>query len=454
MNKLLLILCVLYTALASAQQSTNSPYSIYGLGQEEIQGTTAMMSMGGVGTAVVNPIWINSANPASYTDISRPSFNFDVRDEYYSLSSGNVSQSANSFSIQNFSFAFPIINNYKKFKRRCGFSFGLTPYTSSGYDMFFTSENADLGNINYHFFGDGSINRLNAGLGFDLLANKKRTNVLSLGINGQYVFGNIARNRATEFSSASAASSLYRSSTIEISDIGYNAGIRFSHIDTIKTKTALTDSTFVKVETPIMISTGASITPALILNTNAQQLEYTYTDSIQNPNIIDTLIDSRANGQTNAPLSISAGLSFNINNAWTIAVDARHTMWSNLTINDQNAGLNDATRLSAGIEWVPEYDKRGRGQYARIIRYRIGGSFEQTMLNLSGVQPIRYGINFGLGLPLGAASASTSMFNIGGEVAQRQTSGSGLNETFFNLHVGFVITPHRYDQWFAKRKYD
>ncbi|GAB5538457.1 MAG: hypothetical protein Salg2KO_05600 [Salibacteraceae bacterium] len=404
--------------------------------------------------AVVNPLWINAMNPSSYTSITKPTFNFDIKDEFLSLTSGNTTQGSNAFSIQNFSFAFPIINNSKKFKRRMGFSFGLAPYTTSGYELFFSEDVPDLGEVEYHFFGEGGINKLNGGLGYDLFANKKRTDVLSIGVNGQYIFGNISRNRATQLERAALGSSLYRTSSIEISDIGVNAGIRYYHTDTIKRRIVLSDSTIRSEDVLIMASVGAFIEPSMSLNTSARQVEYTYTDSFQRPNIIDTIIEASSRGETNIPLAFGVGLSLNIDNAWTLALDYRLTQWSTLVINGTNAGLNDASRVSLGADWVPEFDKRGRGNYHKVIRYRLGGSLEQTMLNVGGLRPLRYGINFGLGFPLSAASASTSMFNIGAEVARRQTEGLSLNENIVNIHAGFIITPHRYDQWFAKRKYD
>ena len=73
--------------------------------------------------ALINPTSINPQNPASYTDVNRPAFNFDLKDEILTLSNNSSSSSSNSFAIQNFSFAFPIINDYKKFKRASGLEF-------------------------------------------------------------------------------------------------------------------------------------------------------------------------------------------------------------------------------------------------------------------------------------------------------------------------------------------
>jgi hypothetical protein len=454
MNKALIVFFLSIVSLGFGQTNTFSPYSIYGLGEPTRSATTAMASMGHASIALINPTSINPQNPASYTDVNRPAFNFDLKDEILTLSNNSSSSSSNSFAIQNFSFAFPIINDYKKFKRRAGLSFGLTPYSNMGYNLFSIDNIPDLGDVEYRFFGEGGINALHIGTGVDILANKKRTNVLSAGVNGNYMFGTISKNRVTQFGSAAAASNLYRESNTEISDVDWNAGIRFAHIDTLIRKTMMPDSSFKYEKSLALLSIGAIVRPGTDLTTFSERLEYSFSDSFTRPNIIDTLLASNIRGVTKTPLTFGVGISANFDNKWTLSADLTQTMWSKLEIDGANAGLNDSRRLSLGAELIPEYDTKSLTSYMRIVRYRAGFSFEQTMLNISGSQPLRYGVSFGLGFPLRIASGSTSMFNIGAEVAQRRTPGLNLSENFFNIHAGFTITPNRYDQWFAKRKFD
>lgn len=454
MRNFFILLLILFAGQVVAQRSTFSPYSIYGLGEPSRSNATALSSMGHVSAAISDPTIINSTNPSSYTDITRPSFSFDLKNELLSINSGNSSQASNSFSIQNFSFAFPIINDFKKHKRRMGVSFGLTPVSNMGYDLYDAETIPDLGQIEYRFFGNGGINSLHAGTGFDILANEKRTNLLSFGGNLNYVFGSISQNRATEIDRSAAATNLFRQSSQEISAVDWNVGIRASHIDTITRTVKINDSTVQEKTTLILMSAGAYIRPGADLNTFTQTIEYTYTDSFTNPNIVDTLFEKSANGVTTSPLALGIGLSFNIGNKWVLATDYSRTLWSQLTVDGENANLSDAQRVSMGAQYIPEFDKRGAGNYLRVVRYRAGFSFEQTMLNVNGQQPIRYGLTMGLGFPLTTASSSNSIFNIGAEVARRQTIGTSLTENYFNIHAGFTITPHKYDQWFAKRKYD
>lgn len=448
-------LIFIVTSLAlQGQRNTFSPYSIYGLGEPTRSSTTVLSSMGHVNAAIHDATIINPINPASYTDLTRPAFSFDLKNELLSLNANSSTQTSNSFSIQNFSFAFPIINDFKKHKRRMGVSFGLTPLTNMGYNLYDAETIPDLGQVEYRFFGDGGINSLHGGTGFDLYANEKRTNIVSLGGNLNYVFGSLSQSRATEIERSAGATNLFRQTTQEISSVDWNAGLRASHIDTIVRNVRINDSTLIEERTLVLMSAGAYIRPGANLNTFTQTLEYTYTDSFNNPNIIDTLLSKNSNGITNSPVALGIGLSLNLGNKWLIASDYSRTMWSQLVIDGKNANLNDAQRVSVGAQYIPEFDKRGKGKYMRIVRYRAGISMEQTMLKVNNEQPVRYGMTFGLGLPLTSASSSNSIFNIGAEVARRQTPGTSLTENYFNIHAGFTITPHKYDQWFAKRKYD
>ncbi|MEZ4721564.1 MAG: hypothetical protein R2813_06760 [Flavobacteriales bacterium] len=443
------------TAHSFAQKGTLTPYSIYGLGDPTRSQTTAIASMGGANLAVVSTTGINSTNPATYSDIKRPSFNLDLKNEVLTLSNSSNSQSSNAFAIQNFSFAFPIINNFKKFKRRAGLSFGVTPLTAAGYDLSYTSSVNGLGEVDYLFFGEGGINSAQLGGSFDLVANKSRTNVLSIGANANYIFGQISRNRATQVDVRAGASNVYRQSYLELSDFDLSGGLLFKHVDTLSVSKKNADGTKYTDEVPFMYSIGAYIRPSRQVTASVHEYGFTFSDTVTNPSPIDTVQSHSAHEKLSTPISAGIGFSFNVANKWTIAADLVHTQWSTLSLGGKNYALNNLTRLSLGTELLPKVDiKDADGKYLKTVRYRAGFSFELSPFNVGGVQPIRYGINFGLGFPLTAASLSNSMFNIGFEAARRQAAGYSLTENYMNIYAGIVITPHVYDQWFAKRKYD
>jgi len=430
------------SGIASAQTNTRSPYSIYGLGDATSSNITAQAAMGHAGIAVVSPSNINSLNPATFPDINRPSFNFDLRNEVLTLSNGSTKQTNNLFSIQNFSFAFPVINDPKK-KRKAAISFGLTPYTRQGYELSWEEKVPGIGDTEYRFFGSGGINSVYFGAGYELLVDSGRVNVLSIGAMGSYVFGHLSRNRITSFATSANASNLYRESALEISSADVNLGALYKHAITWKDKK--------DEEKTVLLSVGAFYKPAVNLSAYASANEFTFAGSYLDPEPIDTVIHSHEKTTVKAPAALRIGFSANLSGRWTFALDLVQTGWSRLSIGNTSENLKDATRVSLGTEFIPDYT--AYKEFLKTVRYRAGLNWEKTMFNVNGVQPLRYGITFGVGIPL-VASQSSSMLNFGIEYARRETSASPLTEGFFNLHAGFTLTPNKFDRWFYKRKYD
>ncbi|MGE5316367.1 MAG: hypothetical protein ACM3ME_00115, partial [Chloroflexota bacterium] len=157
------IMVMLCIATASAQDRISSPYSRFGVG--ELLGNTHAnnMAMGGITQGVYNPLYVNYANPASYTAFDSLSFVFDVglHARLTNLSTVSASQSANYASLGNLLFGFPVTRWWKA-------SFGLLPYSATGYKM--TDHHADSiwNNYNNVYEGKGGINQFYVGSSFDL----------------------------------------------------------------------------------------------------------------------------------------------------------------------------------------------------------------------------------------------------------------------------------------------
>ncbi|NQV51717.1 MAG: hypothetical protein HQ500_00960 [Flavobacteriales bacterium] len=445
MIRAILAICSLFLAAISiAQTNTLSPYSIYGIGDTPYSPLTAQAGMAHTNLAILSTYNINLTNPANVAFVSRPTFNFDFRNELLSLSSNGATQTNNLFSIENFSFAFPLINNPKR-KRRAAFGFGLKPYSRQGYDVVAYEQHPEFGVVEYRFVGEGGINSAFFGAGFDLLADSGRVNTLTIGAVGSYVFGSIFRNRMTLVDSSSilAGSNLYREEQNEISAGDMRAGILYTRrLDFQKNDGTKANGSF---------SVGGYFQPSFALNTNSQSFAFTFDGNADAPHLIDTLDYGRSTNPTIAPASFGIGIGMTYDNRINAGIDVTTTQWSALEIDGVNAGLNDDLRFSGGIEYTP--DPTSYKQMSKIIRYRAGLSYEQTRLNVNGIQPSRIGISGGLGIPV-IASRSSSMLNIGIEYARRGSGGLPVTENYLNFHIGLTITPNQFDRWFAKRKYD
>lgn len=465
MNKIIALLSfVLISGYGYGQLNTNSPYSIYGIGDEIFSTLTSQAAMGHTSIAVRNPLNINTINPAGLSQLGRVTFNFDVKNEFLNLSTSSSSESKSLLTVNNFSFGFPLINDFSK-KRRSTLTMGVKPYTSQGYNLETSESVPNLGDITYRFIGNGGISDAFLGLSYDLISIKRsnktkninipRSDVLSIGATSSYIFGTIDRARITDLNLSSQASSIYRQQILELSDFNARIGLLYSHAilsnDTIFDK--LTKENVVRKKTKGHFSIGAYYNPSLAIGTYMTAFNYSYVGEYTNPKLIDTLEYQSIKTAVQTPSSYGIGISLSLNNSLTLAADFNKTMWSDLKINEVNEVLNDAQRFSLGAEYLPQYDATGKSSFTKTIRYRGGISYQQTRLKVNGAQPNRYGINFGLGIPL-IASKSTSIFNFGLEVANRGSKTLGLNETYVNLNFGFTLTPFAYDLWFAKRKYD
>ena len=118
---------------------TYSPYSVFGIGDLYPQGTTRERAMGGVGIAGRDPRYINLMNPAAISARDTLSFVFDagmVADNRV-FRQGDLKSANNTLNINNFSCSFPV---YKSFS----VLFGLTPYSTVGYDYSYDIPDPDL----------------------------------------------------------------------------------------------------------------------------------------------------------------------------------------------------------------------------------------------------------------------------------------------------------------------
>ena len=443
-KRLLFLLSIYLSQGLSAQTNTLSPYSIYGLGDNVHSSLAAQSSMGGTSLAMLSTQNININNPAALVFVNRPTFNFDIKNEILTLNNGGTSETSSLFSIENFSFAFPLVIDPQR-KRKGAFTFGLTPYARQGYDVASYQTVENLGEIQYRFLGEGGINSAFLAAGYDILADSRRVNTLSIGATGSYVFGSIQNERITIIDSAfnGSSSNLYRAENHEISAADFKLGLLY------------TRRLFWNKNTPDAIngsfSVGSFYKPSVSMNTFSDDVAYTFINDYNSPTIVDTVAFSSSNIPTIAASSFGLGFGFIYDGRLSLGLDFKTTRWSELSKAGVNQGLNDEFRASLGIEYIP--DPTSYKQLLKVMRYRAGFSYEQTRLNVSGVRPTRIGFTAGLGVPI-IASKSTSVFNIGTEYAIRTGAGLPVVENYVNIFIGLTFTPNQYDRWFAKQKYD
>uniref|UniRef100_UPI004049DC08 hypothetical protein n=1 Tax=Flavobacterium sp. TaxID=239 RepID=UPI004049DC08 len=109
-----------------------------------------------------------------------------------------------------------------------------------------------------------------------------------------------------------------------------------------------------------------------------------------------------------------------------------------------NVSYENSTRFALGGYYIPKYDSFS--SYLERIVYRAGFKYENTGLVINNESINDYGMNFGLGFPLGF-----SKVDLGFEFGKRGTTNNGLiEENYFNFSVGLNLSA----KWFERRKID
>lgn len=150
----LFILLSLFSGFSYSQNSTLSPYSRFGIGDLTFKGFAYQRGMGGVSLGYTNPSTINVNNPASYSYDSITVMEIGVNSEALFSKQNDISTSGLNADLNALAMAFPVVKN------KLGISFGIIPFSSTGYNII-SESNIDTLNttsdINYIYKGTGDI---------------------------------------------------------------------------------------------------------------------------------------------------------------------------------------------------------------------------------------------------------------------------------------------------------
>ena len=126
----LFLLLMLTTFFGYAQKGTQSPYSVFGIGELDMGQYAAFSSMGGVSIACTDSTVANHNNPASYAyfNRNRPVFQVGMNGRFSNFESANANSSQQTFGLNQFQLGLPIKKNW-------GASLGLVPYSFTGYTI-------------------------------------------------------------------------------------------------------------------------------------------------------------------------------------------------------------------------------------------------------------------------------------------------------------------------------
>ncbi len=494
-NKLFFLLpfLIFFSINLTAQTSSSSPYSRYGIGDLQFSGFTQNIGMGGISLGYSPHNSMNISNPASYSSLILTTFETAVNMNQVQLKTSTKTQNINDISLSYFAFGFPVKN------KKWGAGFGLLPYSNVGYSIRDPQTNA-AGDRELHTYeGSGGLNQFFIGNGWSPYKN------FSIGANASYLFGVINQERRIEYPYLSNYFNTRIAQETSVGAVYFNFGMQFT-FDSLKIATGdslkmfnlklnnIQDSLKVirdtmdkstveqrgeweqviknlkkeyekndslmkhvshrKNKSDWSLTLGLTGAPKTSLTAKYSNLteSFVYT-AFGNTIVRDTIedIDGKS-GKLILPLNIGFGAMLKKGNRWLIGSDFSLQNWKEYAFFGKNDSLGNSWRVAAGAQFHPRpgandlMDKKI--SYWKKIQYRLGVHYGQTYLQLRNNQLKEYGVSIGLGIPV---KRSAAMLHLAAEVGKRGTVSNNLiEENYLKLSVGFTLN----DRWFIKPKID
>lgn len=397
----------------SGQYSSNSLYSVFGIGDLVPNSFAKQSGMGRAGVALASDGFINTMNPASLTSFGSSDVYMEMGlSAYYSqYTSSGESVHAFDANLQHFSLGFPVTSWW-------GSSFGLKPFSEIGYSISTTSlYEGSLDGIDTEFTGTGGISQVYFNNSFRIGKN------LSLGLSFSYLTGTVEQTESTNllaigFYDVNTSNSYY------LRNIYWGFGLLYN----IHLKND-------------MLSFGISYHPS-------QDLFSTYTHKVTVLGVDEDYIitDETENSEHfTFPGSLEVGLAYHFNSKLKLVADYGIQEWEGNSSLIKVANLTEKTSYHVGLEFWP--DQKHSRSYFNKIQYRLGGYLENSYIMLRENQIKDYGITFGLGLPF---KNQKSMTNLSVELGRMGTLSDGLVREYY---AGFSLDFVLHSNWFRKKEF-
>ena len=413
LKKLVVVLFVFSGLSAFAQLGTSSPYSRFGLGDLQGNAFPVYNALGGGVTALSSSNSVNPSNPASYTSFRANSFLFSTGGLHNTTQIQNSTdkQVVNNSAFSHLTIAFPISS-------KLGASFGMLPYSNIGYTL---NARDTVVNADMIYTGDGGLSKVYFGGAYEPFKG------FSLGINASYLFGGLNRRKKLDYDDESFFDSRSNSS-INLKGYYYELGLMY--------KMALAN------EKVLSFGLTANNNSSL----RAKRTNIVETISGTNEIVKDTTSNLVEWGEVNLPSYISTGLMYRDGEKWLLIADYSIQNWADYTLLGESDDLSNSMRLSAGLQYTPEFNSVTK--YYKRMQYRLGANYSNTPLTLNDTQLKEMSVSFGFGIPV---KKSRTKYDISLTLGQRGTTDNNLiKEQFINF--GLSVS---YDGiWFVKRKYD
>ncbi|RYE11805.1 MAG: hypothetical protein EOP44_00405 [Sphingobacteriaceae bacterium] len=414
---------------ASAQSTSSSPYSRFGLGLLQQQSLPQNLGMGGIAAGVRTVGGynnINMLNPASYSAIGLTTIDIGAYATINTLQNNAAKQTGADFRLNHLAFAVPVTRGTS------ALSFGLLPYSDLGYN-FSQVTRIDTNTVNSIYGGEGGLSKAYFGYGFNLFKH------LNLGFNVSYIFGNLRQTRSVEIPNYYATSFNTRiEQSQSVKGLSYDYGLQYQFDLSTTSKLVLGYSGTLK---STITSSNKYVSTQYLADGSAG------TESIASDT---TYIRQGVDSKVVLPLIQHFGVSYQKEGHYLVGADYSRGNWSALTVDGVNQNLNNTESYRIGGQITPNIN--ALSSYLAVMDYRLGYQYNKTYVRTSATDINENVFTLGLGLPIRSQSRTAFYkVNFTAEFGQRGTLANNLvKENFMNFRFSFLLN----DRWFNKFKFD
>lgn len=415
MNKLNICLSIIFiisSIFCFGQNSTNSPYTYYGIGEFETSDYSRVSGMSGVGIGIRDNGFINYSNPASYSSIDSLFFVLDI------AASGTLSRLESTSTSYNM-----LTGNLKKIAiglrlhPAWGISMGVVPFTNVGYKTV-TTKDVEGSNI-YDFTitseGKGGLSKVYLGNAFKLGKH------FSLGVNSNLIIGYYEKDETYSIDFLGTGTLGEKRKYKPNTAYSFDFGVQF------------TDS----------LSSSSKYTIGLIGGINSklhfrEYKSYEYSSS--------TIKEEYINGY-DFWIPTFMGVGFSVDSRkWTFAADYKFQYWKDLIGKNDLPSLNNSHHIAVGAQYCPRAFL-GKNLMERMT-YQIGAHFDRSYLKIKGQDFDTYGMSAGVLIPI---KNQISTIGISVDAGKKGRISDGMfKENYLQLNLSFNFA----DIWFQQRRFN
>lgn len=358
--------------------STESPYTRYGIGQMTNPVVTGARSMGGIGTGLRSKSITNPKNPASYTSVDSLTFIFDfgasISSAWYKDPSGADQRYLGNF--EHATMLFPVT-------KYLAFSAGLLPYSQAGYEFGHIEQiEGAPQNDKYgrYYTGKGGITDIYIGLGIKPFAN------LSIGANVSYLYGSMSHYRRVAIQSPAPLNPMFLDN-LKLKGLKMDFGVQYTHPLDAQTKR--------------MITLGATYSPGLNMRSD---LIKSHTVLGGNNALVVNKVDTVSSKDAyRLPDKFSLGATYEIKDKLLLGADFDYRLWQNAIYPQAECKFVNQWNVSLGGQYIP--DESNRSFWSRTAyRFGVHGNNSYCKIPVQGERDLKgtytMGLSVGMGMPL------------------------------------------------------